>query len=276
MSSKTRTGALIAGASLACSLYYACKIEPTRVEVTSRSILLPRLDREFDGYRVALISDIHMDGWMNLDRIKGVIELLNEQKPDLVAIAGDYVTDTVMLDSRELSKALSLIEAADGVFAVLGNHDYLTDHTMIRRLIHESGITELSNEVYPIRRGESSLHIGGVDNFRQRRARLDLVLEKLPKEGAAILLAHEPDFADVSAATGRFDLQLSGHSHGGQVRLPFVGPVVRPLYAMKYAEGLHHVDGMLLYTNRGLGLLKPHLRFNCRPEIAILTLLAPL
>ncbi len=182
----------------------------------------------------------------------------------------------LMLDSRGLSKALSLIEAANGIVGVLGNHDYLTDHGMIWRLIHESGITELSNEVYTVRRGESVLHFAGVDNFRQRRARLDLVLEKLPEEGAAILLAHEPDFADVSAATGRFDLQLSGHSHGGQVRLPFLGPVVRPLYAMKYADGLHHVDGMLLYTNRGLGLLKPHLRFNCRPEVTILTLLAPL
>lgn len=276
MTSKIKTGALVAGAGLAGSIFYACKIEPTRFEVTSHSILLPTLDREFDGYRVALISDIHMDGWMNLDRIKTVIELLNEQKPDLVMIAGDFVTDTVMLDSRELSKALSLVEAADGVFAVLGNHDYQTDHSMIRRLIRDSGITELSNEVYTIRRGESVLHVAGVDNFRQHRARLDLVLEKLPEEGAAILLAHEPDFADVSAATGRFDLQLSGHSHGGQVRLPFLGPVVRPLYAMKYADGLHYVNSMLLYTNRGLGLLKPHLRFNCRPEITILTLLSPL
>ncbi len=274
--SRIKTGALIAGASLAAGIYYACKIEPSRVQVESISILLPRLDREFDGYKVALIGDIHMDGWMNLERIKGVIELLNEQKPDLVAIAGDYVTDTVMLDSRQLSEALSLIEATDAVVAILGNHDYLTDHGMIRRLIHESGITELSNEVYTIRRGESLLHVAGVDNFRERRARLDLVLKKLPEEGAAILLAHEPDFADVSAATGRFDLQLSGHSHGGQVRLPLVGPVVRPLYGMKYADGLHHVDGMIVYTNRGLGLLKPHLRFNCRPEITVLTLLAPL
>lgn len=276
MTSRTKAGAMVAGASLAAGLFYACKIEPGRVKVESLSILVPRLQKEFDGYRVALISDIHMDGWMNLDRMKAVVALLNEQKPDLVAIAGDYVTDTVVLDSRQLSKALSLIESVDGVVAILGNHDYMTDHAMIRRLIHESGIVELSNEVYTVRRGESRLYVAGVDNFRQRRARLDLVLQKLPEEGAAILLAHEPDFADVSAATGRFDLQLSGHSHGGQVRLPFVGPVVRPLYAMKYPDGLRRVDGMLLYTNRGLGLLKPHLRFNCRPEITILTLLAPL
>lgn len=269
-------GALLAGASLAASVYYANRIEPARVEVRELSLVLRRLDREFDGYRVALISDIHMDGWMTPARIAKIFELLNDQEPDLVAIAGDYVTDTVMLDSRELSNALSRIEAKDGVVGVLGNHDYQADQRMVRRLIHQSGIVELANDVHTVRRGDGALHVAGVDNFRQRKARLDLVLEKLPEEGAAILLAHEPDFADVSAATGRFDLQLSGHSHGGQVRLPFVGPVVRPLYGMMYPDGLYELDGMLQYTNRGLGLLGPHLRFNCRPEITILTLLAPL
>lgn len=267
---------MLAGASLAASVYYANRIEPARVEVRELSLVLRRLDREFDGYRVALISDIHMDGWMTPARIAKIFELLNDQEPDLVAIAGDYVTDTVMLDSRELSNALSRIEAKDGVVGVLGNHDYQADQRMVRRLIHQSGIVELANDVHTVRRGDGALHVAGVDNFRQRKARLDLVLEKLPEEGAAILLAHEPDFADVSAATGRFDLQLSGHSHGGQVRLPFVGPVVRPLYGMMYPDGLYELDGMLQYTNRGLGLLGPHLRFNCRPEITILTLLAPL
>lgn len=269
-------GALLAGASLAASVYYANRIEPARVEVRELSLVLRRLDREFDGYRVALIGDIHMDGWMTPDRIANIFDLLNDQEPDLVAIAGDYVTNTVMLDSRELSNALSRIEAKDGVVGVLGNHDYQADQRMVRRLIHQSGIVELANDVHTVRRGDGALHVAGVDNFRQRKARLDLVLEKLPEEGAAILLAHEPDFADVSAATGRFDLQLSGHSHGGQVRLPFVGPVIRPLYGMIYPDGLYELDGMLQYTNRGLGLLGPHLRFNCRPEITILTLLAPL
>ena len=235
---------------------------------------MPRLARDFDGYRVALISDIHMDGWMTLERIKGIIELLNDQDPDLVAIAGDYVSDTVRYDSRDLSNALSLIEAKDGVVAVLGNHDYLANEKIVRRLISESGITELANDVYTLERGDSKLHIAGVDDFWQRKARLDLVMEKLPEEGAAILLAHEPDFADVSAATGRFDLQLSGHSHGGQIQLPFWGPLVWPPYGRNYASGLYQVDGMIQYTNRGLGMLGPHVRLNCRPEITILNLLA--
>lgn len=269
-----KTGAFIVGASLTAAYYYASRVEPQSVEVKELSLAMPRLTRDFDGYKIALISDIHMDGWMTLERIRGIIDLLNDQDPDLVAIAGDYVSDTVRYDSRDLSNALSLIKAKDGVMAVLGNHDYLANEKIVRRLISESGITELANDVYTLKRGESQLHIAGVDDFWQRKARLDLVMEKLPDEGAAVLLAHEPDFADVSAATGRFDLQLSGHSHGGQVQLPFWGPLVWPPYGRNYASGLYQVDGMIQYTNRGLGMLGPHVRLNCRPEITIINLLA--
>ena len=104
------------------------------------------------------------------------------------------------------------------------------------------------------------------------RSRLDLVLDKLPENGAAVLLAHEPDFADVSSATGRFDLQLSGHSHGGQVRMPIRGPVFLPPFSQRYSSGLYEVGEMLQYTNRGLGFVDARLRFLCRPEITVLTL----
>ncbi len=103
-------------------------------------------------------------------------------------------------------------------------------------------------------------------------SRLDKVLEALPEEGAAILLAHEPDFADESAATGRFDLQLSGHSHGGQVAIPFLGPLRLPLMGRKYPLGLYKVGRMTLYTNRGIGTVGLPVRFFARPEITVLTL----
>jgi len=98
------------------------------------------------------------------------------------------------------------------------------------------------------------------------------VLALLPDEGCAILLAHEPDYADISAPTGRFDLQLSGHSHGGQVILPFIGPPILPSYSHKYPVGQYQVGSMIQYTNRGLGTVAPMVRFNCRPEITVFTL----
>ncbi|MDH5508153.1 MAG: metallophosphoesterase, partial [Anaerolineae bacterium] len=117
------------------------------------------------------------------------------------------------------------------------------------------------------------LHWAGGDDIWENQDRLDLVLEMLPEEGCAILLAHEPDFADTSAATGRFDLQISGHSHGGQIIFPVIGPPVVPWLSEKYPLGLYQLGEMLQYTNRGIGMVgPPHVRFNCRPEITVFTL----
>jgi hypothetical protein len=102
--------------------------------------------------------------------------------------------------------------------------------------------------------------------------RLDRVLSKLPPDGCAILLAHEPDFADYSAATGRFDLQISGHSHGGQIVFPVIGAIFLPNFAKKYTSGRYNVNGMAQYTNRGLGTAEIQVRLNCPPEITIFTL----
>lgn len=275
LSRASSKAALISATLVAGGLFYAYKIEPSNVEIKYISLVLPRLSPEFDGYRVVQISDIHMDGWMSFDRLSVLVELVNEQRPDLIAITGDFVTSGAKRDERELIDALSALEAADGAVAVLGNHDYIADQNLVRSIIRDSGTVELSNDLRTLRRDDSVLHIAGVDDFYQRRARLDLILKRLPEEGAAILLAHEPDFAEVSAPTGRFDLQLSGHSHGGQFQLPFIGAVMRPRVGRIYPSGLYNVDEMLQYTNRGLGMLKPHLRFNCRPEITVLTLLTP-
>ena len=123
----------------------------------------------------------------------------------------------------------------------------------------------------PRRRGRAGLHLAGVDDVRAGAARLDDVLARLPPTGCAILLAHEPDFADTAAASGRFDLQLSGHSHGGQIVLPFIGAPILPRMGRKYPTGCYTVRNMALYTNRGLGVIP---RVNCRPEISVFTLLS--
>jgi uncharacterized protein len=125
--------------------------------------------------------------------------------------------------------------------------------------------------VVTLARGAEQLHIGGVDDVWAGRDRLNEVLAALPTNGAAILLAHEPDFADTSSATGRFDLQLSGHSHGGQIHIPLMKRVLPPL-AYKYPLGQYQVGSMIQYTNRGLGSSGIPIRFNCRPEITIFTL----
>lgn len=254
-------------------LLYAREVETRWLEVVPVTLTLPRLAREFDGYRIVQIGDIHLEDWTKPRRLNRIVDLVNEQHADLIAITGDFLSYSV--DSGvpgRLVEALKRLRARDGVVAVMGNHDYLTDADLVRRCLKESGTPELRNDVRTLRRDGAALHIAGVDDVMEGRSRLDLLLQKLPEEGAAVLLAHEPDFADVSAATGRFDLQLSGHSHGGQVRMPFLGPVILPPHSQRYSAGLYEVGDMLQYTNRGLGFVDVRLRFLCRPEITVLTL----
>ena len=221
--SKLAAVSALGGAVLgAGSFLYAREVETRWVEINPVTLILHRLAPEFDGYRIVQISDIHLDDWVKPKRSNTTVALVNEQRLDLVAITGDFLSYSAgRLIPHRLTEALSGLRARDGVVAVLGNHDYRTNAELVRRCICTAGITELVNDVRTLRRGDAALHIAGVDDVMEGRSRLDLVLKKLPEKGAAILLAHEPDFADVSAATRRFDLQLSGHSHGGQVRVPF-------------------------------------------------------
>ena len=259
------------------SFAYGHYLESKWVEVTSLRLKLPGLAPEFGGYRLVQLSDIHLDHkGMTRSRLAEIISLANGLQPDLVAITGDFIT--VAYDGgprifvEDLAPALSLLTPRDATVAVLGNHDQEQDPVTIRRAMQMSGIIDLSNSVYTLRRNEAVLHIAGVDDLWTGQDRLDLVLERLPAEGAAILLAHEPDFANISAKTRRFGLQISGHSHGGQVILPFLGPPILPRHGRDYPVGRYQVEEMILYTNRGLGTVPPRIRINCRPEITLFTL----
>lgn len=258
-----------------CALPYAKFIEPNWIEINSLQLTLPHLSPEFNGYRIVQISDIHRDEWMTQKRFKKIISLVNQQKPDLVAITGDLVTHFSPSIIPTLKFALDKFIAKDQTVAVLGNHDYLNDSEAIIQAIEESGITYLGNSIYTLHRGNAMLHIAGIDDIWKGKPRLDVLLKQLPNEGAAILLAHEPDFADTSAATGRFDLQLSGHSHGGQVHLPLITGLFLPPFGKKYYSGRYQVKDMIQYTNRGLGMTGKHLRFAARPEITVFTLVSP-
>lgn len=257
---------------------YAHDVEPQNLEVVQLEIKLPRLDPAFDGYRLVQFSDIHMGTGMTTERLTHIVNLVNEQNPDAIAITGDYVTAgdiTPLLPG--IIEPLRKLQSKDGTFAILGNHDHWTDPDAIHEVIRQSGAVDLTNTTYTLRRGDALFHLAGVDDYWERKNRLDEVLAELPGNNCAILLAHEPDFADISAATGRFDLQISGHSHGGQVRLPIINrPLTVPTYSTIYPMGQYQVGTMIQYTNRGVGTIAPAVRFNCRPEITVFTLRAGL
>ena len=231
---------------------------------------LPHLAPEFSGYRIVQLSDIHADRWMTAQRIQKIVGRVNEMRPDLVVLTGDFVTRNAEQFAPSLA-VLNELHPVDKTLAVLGNHDAWTNPDLIQQTLETAGVQVLNNRSVTLERPSAQLHVAGVDDIWAGRDRLNEVLAALPTTGAAILLAHEPDFADTSAATGRFDLQLSGHSHGGQIHLPFIKRVLPPL-AYKYPLGQYQVGSMIQYTNRGLGSSGIPIRFNCRPEITIFTL----
>ncbi len=252
-----------------CSIY-AHKIEPLWFEVKQVEIKLPHLDRAFAGYRIVQISDLHAGDIIDREHLDKVIDAVNDQNPDLVVITGDHVSRMPRRHIKLLD-IYSRLHPHDRSLAILGNHDVYNDAEPIRVALKTAGVTLLENNIYTLKRANATLHIAGVGDVFAKEDKLDRVLAQLPSTGAAIMLAHEPDFADKAAATKRFGLQLSGHSHGGQVRLPFFDGYV-PELAQKYPLGRYQVGDMIQYTNRGIGTVKIYARFNCRPEISVFTL----
>ena len=241
-------------------------------EIVNLKVSIPDLDPSFNDYRIVHISDIHLGQWISAKRIEGVVNLVNKLKPDLVAITGDSVSYVVNEPVLDMLRFLKNLKPKDVTVAVLGNHDHWVGADEIRKVMDESKIIELENDVYTLRRGDARLYIAGVDSITLEKQDLDAVLRKLPSSGPAILLAHEPDFADESAATGRFSLQLSGHSHGGQMIIPGIGTPFRGSKFKKYPLGEYQVGDMVQYTNRGLGTNVFWIRINCPPEITIIRL----
>ncbi|MDQ3704508.1 MAG: metallophosphoesterase [Chloroflexota bacterium] len=272
----TWSGALMAlgGLAGAVTLGYAVWVEPDWIEVKDVRLTLPRLPRAFHGYKLVQISDLHAGKFMPDERLSRVVDLVNGQEPDLVAMTGDFVTRVYRGAPKDIIPAMSSLMSKDGVVAILGNHDYWGGKgpDLMRQVIAASGLIDLNNKVHTLERDGERLHVAGIDSVREGNNRLDLVLKELPRDGAAILLAHEPDFADVAARTRRFDLQISGHAHGGQVVIPGIGSPALPVLGRKYWRGHYIVEEMHLYVNRGLGMVRLPFRFLARPEITVYTL----
>lgn len=261
---------------------YSTEVEMNWIEVTKLRLKLPRFDPAFHGLKLVQISDFHIGQWIDKERLDRVFDLALEQKPDYFLLTGDYLEfhpygapnewATYAENLGLISSAFSRLSESRPTIAILGNHDHMIYAGWIEQALIDAGISVLRNAVKTIKRGNAELHIAGLDDVRQRMDRLDVLIRLLPGNGAAVLLAHEPDFADTAAATGRFDLQISGHSHGGQIVIPLIGPPLLPELGRKYPSGLYKVNTMRLYTNRGIGVTTINARFNCRPEITVFTL----
>ncbi len=255
----------------------AAFIDLHRLIVKRVEVPLTRLPLAFDGLTIAQLSDFHY-GAFTAKLIREAVRVTNDLHPDLIVLTGDFVSapflnhhETGAADALPCAEILGDLQGQLGVLAVLGNHDHARHAALVASSLDGRGIAVLRNFNVAIERYGAKLWIAGVDDVLHRAADLEKALDGIPHHGMCILLAHEPDFADI-ASHYPVDLQLSGHSHGGQIRLPLLGAPYLPALARKYPWGLRQVGSMTLYTNSGIGTLYVPVRLDSPPEITFLTL----
>jgi len=252
---------------------YPIVIEPNWLAIERVDVPISDLPIDLDGLKIGFIADLHRGRFVTEGDISRAAHVLQTLSPDIILLGGDFVKGKAKyIDS--CAKILSKLKAPLGVYAVLGNHEYWTDPTLITSSLQKQKIKVLINESVKLTWQGSHFYLVGLDDAWEGEPQPRKALKGTSDDIVKILLVHEPDYADrIKNVDSWIPLQLSGHSHGGQVSLPFTGPLYYPYLAEKYPMGLNRVSGLdrWVYTTRGIGITVP-LRFNCRPEISILTL----
>jgi len=224
---------------------------------------------ELDGLRIGAVADLHTgSGYMDTARVRRVVERLNGESPDLVALLGDYA-DASGADAKAQEAAaiaeLGRLRARLGVYAVLGNHDLAVGGRRAAAMLRETGIPVLRNGAFDL----AGLWLVGVDDPNRGTARVGEAFRNVPDGAAAIVLSHDPDLFPRLPDEAR--LTLSGPTTGAQVALPLVDELIAPT-RRGYVSGLVRDGGKTLYVSRGVGTSHLPLRFRAPPEIALLTL----
>ena len=276
-----RTAAVVGTAGLAVATD-ATVFEANQPHLVRLEIHLQRLPEVLDGFTIAQLSDFHYDEHFSAIPIRKAVDWVNRLSPDMIVLTGDFVTVPELSDYLHNEKqgadvaepcalALGKLRARHGVLAVLGNHDHDSDPDRVIAALTSQGIQMLRNSSVPVEIDAARLWFSGVDDVLTGKPEMETTLKGIPREEPVVLLAHEPDFAD-HAAGFPVDLQLSGHSHGGQIRFPLIGAPLLPDLARKYPWGLRKIGPLTLYTNIGLGTIRIPARLNCPPEITLFTL----
>ncbi|WP_338469977.1 metallophosphoesterase [Niallia sp. XMNu-256] len=260
--------------------YYAKEIETRLLKTNIHSIHHPMIPIGFDQFKIVQFSDTHLGFHYKVEQLAKVVKEINKLDPDVVFFTGDLMDEpNKYQNSDEIIPILSNIQTKYGKFAIYGNHDhggYGTD--IYKDIMVNSGFTLLQNNNQKIQLLDgSAIYIAGLDDAMLGKPDLEKTVAGIPKDSYKILLVHEPDLANLAVQYG-LQLQLSGHSHGGQVKIPFVGPLITPPYSEQYYEGFYQVEGpnndLTLYVNRGIGTTRLPFRFLSKPELTLFTLSA--
>lgn len=266
------------GVSAAAASIDGFLFEPGDPVVERITIRLPSLPESFHGFRIAQMADFHFGPYIKKPQIERAVQITRSLQPDLVVLTGDFVSTPLfghhgIAYARHAEPCAQVLQQLTEcpMLAVLGNHDHYNGADVVDESLTHHGIRVLRNASLPLERDGKRVWIVGVDDVLEHAADVDKSFAGVPREESKIVVVHEPDFAD-EIARYPADLQLSGHSHGGQVWIPGIGAPILPQLAIKYPRGLYQVANLQLYTNRGIGVITPPVRLNCRPEITLITL----
>jgi uncharacterized protein len=275
---KVGLGVLVGGAGLGA---YARWIEPLWLRIVQQDLPVAHLPPAWDGLRVVQMSDLHHCSWgVSLDHLQGVFRQALALRPDLLVVTGDFVTDGQPQSGEEVAEICRDLSAPCGVFACLGNHDFGIGRPRtnppstplpVAQALSAAGIRVLQNEALPLAREGQTLWLVGISDWWSGAFRPRDAMKNVPAGAPTLILCHNPDAAEAVDAVGGGTI-LAGHTHGGQVQVPFYGPPILPIVNRDRYEGLHRVGGSWVYVNRGVGWAPYKVRLNCRPEISLLTL----
>jgi uncharacterized protein len=268
----------VAGLAAAGISLYAGEISRHEISVERVTIRIPRMHDVFRGTRMVQISDLHYANFTEPFFIKEIVRRVNRLKPDIVVLTGDFISfglwsrDDITRFAGECTEILSRIECPIR-YSVLGNHDYAVDPEMVTDALLRHNIPVLTNRSEPLERDGHRLWFAGTGDALHYSADLNAAIPRASRTNnePVVLLTHEPDILKDVAPYG-VDLMLSGHTHGGQIRLPFLPAIFTPELGTEHVEGHFRMGNTQLYVNRGIGAVGLPFRLNCPPEITVFIL----
>lgn len=261
---------------IALFVFYGTFIEPGRLVIQQQRIQINNWPTKLNGLKIAVLSDIHVGGWFVDDRkLRSIVEQTNALQPDIILIAGDYMSGEGWKSHRilpeEFAPKLKEFRAPLGVYSVLGNHDWWWNGNRVRKGLEANGIKVLEDEVFKIDGRGAPLWIVGLADLWTRPQHVSETLSKVPQGETIIALTHNPDLFPNLPAT--VQLLVAGHTHGGQVRFPIIGTLIQPSnFGQRYVRGHVVENDHHLFVTSGIGTSILPVRFNVPPEIVLLTI----
>ena len=266
----------IAAAGIAFLLFWSFYIEPSSLAYKRYEITLDDWPTSQDGLSIAVIADLHVGApYVSLEKVRAIVRRVNNIQPDLILLAGDYSVNHVIggkfIEPEPIARELSKLKAKLGVFSVLGNHDWPLDFTKVKQPFEQAGIPVLDDEAIEIKDEKHRFRLVGISDYWEGRHDVGKAFRDVPKDASVIVLTHNPDvFPELPRPVS---IGLAGHTHGGQVRLPFIGsPVVPSSYGQRYIAGHIIENGKHFFVSPGIGTSIIPIRFRMPPEIPIITL----